>query len=109
MAFIENVKGFAKGVKGFVKDVTAAMKEAKLQSIHDDAQKAIDEGRVVFAYRINDGSLNSSGSLDVLAQHIEVIEKVGWQLDQSTFAHDNDGDASAFLVFRRPEKSPGAR
>ncbi|MFG1810821.1 hypothetical protein [Streptomyces sp. NPDC049040] len=102
MAFVQNVKGFVKQAKRSLAETAASVKAAKLQSIRDDAQKAVDDGRVVFAYRIDEGSLNRSGSLGSVAEQIEVIEKVGWQLDQSTFTHDNEGSASAFLIFRRP-------
>ncbi|WP_335970433.1 hypothetical protein [Streptomyces sp. CA2R106] len=109
MDFAKNVKGFARGAARRFTEVVASMKQAKIQSIRDDAQKAIDEGRVVFVYRINGGSLDYSGSLDGLAEYIEVIETVGWRLDQSTFTHDKEGATSAFLTFRRAEGSVGAR
>jgi hypothetical protein len=82
---------------GFIKD-------AKVQTMRNEAQKAIDEGRIVFACRINQGALQSnwSGPLVAVAEQIEAIEELGWALDQSTFAHDNKGHTSAFLIFRRP-------
>ncbi|MFF7158116.1 hypothetical protein [Streptomyces sp. NPDC008139] len=83
---------------GFIKDV-------KVQTMKTEAQKAIDAGQHVFVCRINQGALqpNWSGPLVAVAEQIEAIEGLGWALDQSTFAHDNKGHASAFLIFRRPK------
>lgn len=86
---------------GFIKDI-------KVQTMRTEAQKAIDAGQVVFVCRINQGALQSnwSGPLDAVAEQIEAIEELGWALDQSTFAHDHKGHASAFLIFRRPRPVP---
>lgn len=77
----------------------------KVNTMRGEAQKAIDAGRHVFVCRINQGALQSnwSGPLADVAEQIEVIEGLGWALDQSTFAHDHKGHASAFLIFRRPK------
>lgn len=81
---------------GFITDV-------KVQSMRTEAQKAAEAGQKVFVCRINQGALQSnwSGPLVAVAEQIEAIEGVGWQLDQSNFAHDHKGHASAFLIFRR--------
>jgi hypothetical protein len=89
---------------GFIKDI-------KVQSMRGEAQRAIDAGQRVFVCRINQGALQSnwSGPLVAVAEQIEVIEELGWALDQSTFAHDNKGHTSAFLIFRRPKEVAAPR
>ncbi|MBD0743915.1 hypothetical protein BG418_20290 [Streptomyces sp. CBMA152] len=81
------------------------IKDAKAEAISKEAQRAIDEGRTVFVCRVNQGALQSnfSGSLSGVAEQIEAIEAVGWQLDQASFSHDHKDHASAFLIFRRPK------
>ncbi|UXY25017.1 hypothetical protein N8I84_42075 (plasmid) [Streptomyces cynarae] len=82
---------------GFIKD-------AKVESMKGHAQRAISEGRTVFVCRVNQGALQSnwSGPLSGVAEQIEAVEELGWQLDQANFSHDQKNHASAFLIFRRP-------
>jgi hypothetical protein len=79
------------------------IKNAKAAVISTEAQRAVDEGRTVFVCRINQGvtQIDWSGSLSGVAEQIEAIEKLGWQLDQCTFAQDKKDHTSAFLIFRR--------
>ncbi|MEU3369826.1 hypothetical protein ACFYM2_26940 [Streptomyces sp. NPDC006711] len=81
------------------------IKDAKAEAISKEAQRALDEGRTVFVCRVNQGSLQSnySGSLSGVAEQIEAVEALGWQLDQASFSHDHRDHASAFLIFRRPK------
>jgi hypothetical protein len=86
---------------GMIKNVKAAL-------MTTEAQRAVDEGRTVFVCRINQGAtqIDMSGSLSGIAEQIEAIENLGWQLDQCTFAQDKKDHTSAFLIFRwrRPVK-----
>ncbi|MGW4567074.1 hypothetical protein ACWEN3_33330 [Streptomyces sp. NPDC004561] len=79
------------------------IKEAKANAIKEHAQRAIAEGRTVFVCRVNQGALQSnfSGPLSGVAEQIEAVEELGWQLDQASFSHDHKDHASAFLIFRR--------
>ncbi|WP_326806047.1 hypothetical protein OIE49_36545 [Streptomyces sp. NBC_01788] len=67
------------------------IKDAKADMIRQDAERAINEGRTVFVCRINQGFMqgNMSGSLSGVAEQIEAVEALGWQLDQANFAHDS--------------------
>lgn len=80
------------------------IKDAKVEAMTKEAKRALDEGRTVFVCRINQGmtQVNVSGSLSGVAEQIEAIESLGWQLDQANFAHDHRDHASAFLIFRVP-------
>ncbi|MGW7424415.1 hypothetical protein ACWGJB_31040 [Streptomyces sp. NPDC054813] len=81
---------------GFIKD-------AKAKSIAEQAARAIAEGRLVFACRVNEGGWNDNwgGSLSGVAEQIEAVESTGWLLDQSTFLPGKGQNVSAFLIFRR--------
>ncbi|GGY72096.1 hypothetical protein [Streptomyces xanthochromogenes] len=89
------------------------IKDAKAEAIGKEAQRALDEGRAVFVCRINQGTLQSnfSGPLSGVAEQIEAIEALGWELEQASFSHDHKDHASAFLIFRkaRPATPPGQR
>ncbi|WP_330342354.1 hypothetical protein [Streptomyces sp. NBC_00557] len=80
------------------------IKDAKANMIKEHAQRAVTEGRTVFVCRVNQGVLQSnfSGPLSGVAEQIEAVEELGWQLDQASFSHDHKDHASAFLTFRRP-------
>ncbi|MCL2730535.1 MAG: hypothetical protein FWE15_11005 [Actinomycetia bacterium] len=77
-------------------------KGAEVVSVRGEAQKVRDAGRTVFVCRIDQGVLEPgwSGSLDAVGEAIEAVEELGWRLDRSTFAGDNRGHTSAFLIFR---------
>jgi hypothetical protein len=83
------------------------IKDVKVNAITEHAQRAISEGRSVFVCRVNQGALQSnwSGPLSGVAEQIEAVESLGWQLDQANFAHDHKGHASAFLIFRLMRQS----
>lgn len=80
------------------------IKDAKADAIKQHAQRAIEENHFVFVCRVNQGALQSnwSGPLSGVAEQIEAVEALGWQLDQASFSHDHKDHASAFLIFRRP-------
>ncbi|WP_445529661.1 hypothetical protein [Streptomyces cyslabdanicus] len=80
------------------------IKDAQADTVREDAQRAVDEGRTVFVCRVNQGVLqdSTSGSLSDVAEQIEAVEALGWQLDHANFSHDQRNQCSAFLIFRRP-------
>jgi hypothetical protein len=86
---------------GFIKD-------AKAKSIAEQAARAVAEGRLVFACRVNEGGWNDNwgGSLSGVAEQIEAVESTGWRLDQSTFLPGKGQNVSAFLIFRRAAPQP---
>ena len=81
---------------GFIKD-------AKAKSLGEQAARAIQEGRVVFAARVNEGGWNSGygGSLSGVAEQIESVEAQGWRLEHSSALPGKGDNVSMFLVFRR--------
>ena len=77
----------------------------------DDAAKALAAGRRRFVCRINQGAfqMSVSGPLYGVAEVIENIEAVGWELDQVAWSEDRRDHPSAFCVFKRaqPMLPPG--
>lgn len=83
------------GAVGFLKD-------AKANSLGQQAARAAGEGRQVFACRVNEGGWNDSwgGSLSGVAEQIEAVEAAGWVLDKASFLPGKGQNVSAFLIFR---------
>lgn len=81
---------------GFLKDV-------KVSTISQHAQRALEEGRYVFLARINNpvGDVHfSSGPVSGVAEQIEAIERVGWALQQMSYVQGK-GHIEGFYLFRR--------
>lgn len=79
------------------------LKDAKAESIGKQAARAAQEGRAVFACRVNEGGWNDSyaGSLSGVAESIEAVEAQGWRLEHSSALPGKGQNVSLFLVFRR--------
>ena len=81
---------------GFIKD-------AKADSIASHAQRAIEEGRTIFAPRLNSPrtAAGFSGPVSGWAEQIEAIEAAGWQLVNWTATDDAKGSPVGYPLFRR--------
>jgi len=68
-----------------------------------EADRAVAEGRTIFAPRINTPSSSSglSGSISGWAEMIEAIEARGWVLVHWAVAHDTKDRPGAYPLFRR--------
>jgi hypothetical protein len=77
------------------------LKDTRAKSAHDDAARALAQGRQVFMLRINPGTrgAGSSGAAWSFAEQIEAVEQAGWALDQMAFTGD-DRRASGYFLFR---------
>jgi len=80
---------------GFIKD-------AKANVVATEAARAREEGRTVFAPRLNAGSTNAgmTGSVSGWAEMIESIEAAGWALYHWSVSVDQKGRAEAYPLFR---------
>lgn len=81
---------------GFIKD-------AKQNMVGAEAERALSEGRTVFAPMLNTPMTQPtiSGSIAGWAEMIETIEAKGWRLDQWSVAHDTKGRPQAYPLFRK--------
>lgn len=82
---------------GFIKDQKADL-------LLRDAQRAMSEGRTVFAPRLlGAGSqVDMSGSMSGWAEMIEAIESAGWVMYHWSVTNGAKGRPEAFPLFRRP-------
>jgi len=81
---------------GFLKDV-------KVNTITQHAERALAEGRFVFLARINVpvGDLTGfSGPVSGVAEQIEAVERTGWALQQMSYIQGK-GHIQGFYLFRR--------
>jgi hypothetical protein len=76
------------------------IKDAKANVVRNEAERAIKEGRNVFATRLEAGWASSgvSGSISGMAEMIEAIEGIGWRMEH--FSAVGDG-SKALAIFRR--------
>lgn len=83
----------------------AWVKDTKVAVITKHAERAIQEGRVVFLARINVGMTDAgmSGPVTGAAEQIEAVEAVGWRLDQMSYAQDKGGKPEGYFLFRRAQ------
>jgi hypothetical protein len=82
---------------GFIRD-------AKVQMVVKDAQRAFGEGRRVFLCRINvpmSRDAGFSGSVADGSEMIEAVEASGWRLDQMSYTPDRRGNPEGYYLFRR--------
>ncbi len=79
------------------------IKDAKANSLLVEAQRAISEGRTVFAPRLNTPTTSAgfSGSVPGWAEMIESVESCGWVLTHWAIAHDERHRPGAYPIFRR--------
>jgi hypothetical protein len=79
------------------------VKQAKVHGITKEATRAIEEGRRVFAPKLNTPMTQSglSGSIAGWAETIEAVEAAGWKLTDWAVAHDSKGRPEAYPLFRR--------
>ena len=84
------------------------IKETKSNQLTKEAQRAIEEGRTIFAPRLNTPMSSSgfTGSISGWAEMIEAIESCGWSLEHWAIAHDDRHRPGAYPVFRR-RPTPG--
>jgi hypothetical protein len=80
---------------GFIKD-------AKVNMVLTEAQRAVQEGRTVFAPKLNTPMTQSglSGSIAGWAEMIEGIESAGWRMTDWSVAVDSKGRPEAYPLFR---------
>ena len=80
---------------GFIKDTKAA-------GLLTEAERAVAEGRHVFAAILNTPMTHHglSGSVAGWAEMIEAVEQAGWELSQWSVTADTKGRPQAYPVFR---------
>jgi hypothetical protein len=80
---------------GFIKD-------AKVNMLLTEARRAVEEGRTVFAPKLNTPMTQSglSGSIAGWAEMIEGIESAGWRMTDWSVAVDSKGRPEAYPLFR---------
>lgn len=80
---------------GFIKD-------AKANMLAQEAQRARQEGRTVFAPKLNTPATHHtiSGSIPGWAEMIESVEAAGWQMYHWSVAMDSKGRPEAYPLFR---------
>jgi hypothetical protein len=80
---------------GFIKD-------AKVNMVLTEARRAVEEGRSVFAPKLNTPMTQSSmsGSIAGWAEMIEGIESAGWRMTEWSVAVDSKGRPEAYPLFR---------
>ncbi|MGH2369205.1 MAG: hypothetical protein ACRDI2_13495 [Chloroflexota bacterium] len=78
------------------------IKQQKQQTIGMDAERALAEGRTVFAPRLNAPTFTHqlSGSVSGWAEQIEAIEIQGWALWHWAVGLDQRGKPEAYPLFR---------
>ena len=78
-------------------------KEAKVSALGDEARRAAEEGRTVFAPKLNTPASQHglSGAISGWAEMIEGVEAEGWRLDHWSVAMDAKGRPEAYPLFRR--------
>jgi hypothetical protein len=79
------------------------MKQVKVDGIIKEAARAVEEGRTVFAPKLNTPATQHSfsGSIAGWAEMIEAVEAAGWTMTEWTVAHDSKGRPEAYPLFRR--------
>lgn len=79
------------------------IKSAKQNMVREEAERAVAEGRRVFAPRLNTPMTQHgmSGSIAGWAEMIESIEDCGWTLDHWSVATDAKDRPEAYPLFRR--------
>jgi hypothetical protein len=79
------------------------IKQAKSDAVAKEAQRAIEEGRTVFAPRLNTPMTHPglSGSIPGWAEMIEAIEAAGWTMVDWSVSTDQKGRPEAYPLFRR--------
>lgn len=79
-------------------------KQGVVDAIEQDARRALDEGHSVFVVQFR-GAVSHSASLtrpiSGMAERIEAVEAVGWQMDQFTAVPYKD-NITIVALFRRP-------
>lgn len=79
------------------------IKQMKQDLVVDEARRATDEGRRIFAPRFNTPASHHgmSGAVPGWAEWIEAVEDLGWRLDTWTVSKDEKGRPEAYPLFRR--------
>lgn len=79
------------------------IKDAKVSTLISEAQRAIEEGRHVFAPMLNTPMTQTSmsGSVAGWAEMIEGVEGCGWALVHWAIGEDKSGKPQAYPLFRR--------
>jgi hypothetical protein len=82
---------------------TGIIKQTKANTLATEAERAITEGRTVFAPMLNTPATHHSfsGAVAGWAEMIEAVEEKGWTLTQWSVARDNHGQPQAYPLFRR--------
>lgn len=86
------------------------MKDVKVDVMRREGEKAIAQGRTVFAPRLNmpNGQPGLSGPIADWALMIEAVESTGWRLEHWSVAADKQGRTEAYPLFRRAQPHYGS-
>ncbi|QWF80134.1 hypothetical protein [Amycolatopsis sp. CA-230715] len=78
-------------------------KQAKADTIGEEARKAFAEGRFFFAARLNWPATHHflSGEVADWSIQIEAVERAGWVLSEWSVGQDKQGRPEAYPLFRR--------
>jgi hypothetical protein len=79
------------------------IKDTKASGLRGEAERAMKEGRSIFAPKLNTPMTHGglSGSIPGWAEMIEAVEGVGWRLDAWSVSTDQRGRPEAYPLFRR--------
>ena len=79
------------------------IKDAKADMLRQEAERAVQQGRTIFAAMLNTPMTQHylSGSVAGWAEMIESVERAGWRLTDWSVAMDNQGRPQAYPLFRR--------
>jgi hypothetical protein len=78
------------------------IKQAKAENLATEARRALEQGRTVFAPKLNSPAThhNLSGSIPGWAEQIEAVEDQGWALWHWAVGLDSRGRPEAYPLFR---------
>lgn len=79
------------------------IKQAKADALVTEARRAVEQGRTVFAPRLNTplSQHGMSGSIAGWAEMIEAVESAGWRLAEWAVCTDQKDRPEAYPLFRR--------
>jgi len=78
-------------------------KDQKSANLATEAERAVEEGRTVFAPKLKTPATHHgmTGAVAGWAEMIESVEQAGWRLAEWTVCLGSKGDPEAYPLFRR--------